>query len=85
MSIGLNVKCGRKLRPLSMSVVRLPKADTITLVSLLITASVTRQTLQRWRETRGFPKTLKDGPNGWFPTVQLADWFIAQGVEVTRK
>ena len=85
MSNGLKVEVGRKLRPLSMSVIRLPKAETITLVSLLIAASVTRQTLQRWRDKRGFPKTLKDGASGWFSTAQIAVWFIAQDVEVIRK
>ncbi|MEB8389380.1 hypothetical protein OO012_19365 [Rhodobacteraceae bacterium KMM 6894] len=85
MRNSLDVEGGRKLRPLSMLVVRLPLSETISLASLLIAASVTRQTLQRWREKRGFPKTLKDGPNGWFSTNHIAEWFIAQSVEVVRK
>lgn len=79
------IECGRKIRPLSLSVVRLPMSETLSFSSLIIIVDVSRETIRRWRDKRGFPKTLKDGPNGWFSTEHLAEWFVAQGVEVIRK
>lgn len=70
---------------LSITRVTLPAEPTVSCQMLLMClGGVTRQALHRWR-AKGFPRSLRDGKQGYYSTDQVAQWLTDQGVSVVRK